>query len=260
MGRPTRRPRAWLGAVAAILVLGVLVYAGAHLFWWAEREGVPGLAGRPDGPGEVRAVPHPPRDRELRAPAPAPAEKAPPIHSDPLVGGDPTVGTAGRDFEPDGGSGLALTPVSDPDTLELRRRRLVVPVAGVGRRALVASFDQPRGTRTHEAIDILAPRGTPVLAVEDGRIAKLFDSRQGGLTIYQFDPTERFTYYYAHLDRYAGGLAEGEPVARGQVLGYVGTTGNAPPETPHLHFAVFRLGPEKAWHEGDPLDPFLLWR
>jgi murein DD-endopeptidase MepM/ murein hydrolase activator NlpD len=122
---------------------------------------------------------------------------------------------------------------------------------------LTRSFDDVRGaTRRHEAIDILAPRNTPVLAVEDGTIARLFQSKAGGITIYQFDPTGRYCYYYAHLDRYADDLREGQAVRKGQVIGYVGTTGNAPKDTPHLHFAVFRLTADKRWWEGTPIDPY----
>ncbi len=106
----------------------------------------------------------------------------------------------------------------------------------------------------------MAPRNTPVLAVEDGRIVKLFSSQQGGLTIYQFDPQETYAYYYAHLERYTDGLHEGQAVRKGQVIGYVGTTGNAAPDAPHLHFAIFRLTPEKQWWKGDPLNPFEVWR
>jgi murein DD-endopeptidase MepM/ murein hydrolase activator NlpD len=121
------------------------------------------------------------------------------------------------------------------------------------------TFSESRsGGRVHEALDILAPRNTPVLAVEDGRVAKLFTSKQGGLTIYQFDPSEAYAYYYAHLERYADGVKEGVTVRRGQVIGYVGTSGNAAPDTPHLHFAIFRLTPEKRWWEGDPLNPFAI--
>jgi murein DD-endopeptidase MepM/ murein hydrolase activator NlpD len=109
-------------------------------------------------------------------------------------------------------------------------------------------------------MDILAPRGTPVLASVSGRVVKLFTSAAGGLTIYQFDEDERYCYYYAHLDSYAPDLTEGQTVSRGQVIGYVGTTGNAPPGTPHLHFAIFRLGPEKKWWEGEPLDPITFLR
>jgi peptidoglycan hydrolase-like protein with peptidoglycan-binding domain len=100
------------------------------------------------------------------------------------------------------------------------------------------------------------PRATPVVAVADGIIQKLFLSKPGGITIYEFGPVGVFCYYYAHLDRYAAGLAEGMPVKRGDTIGYVGTTGNAPPETPHLHFAIFRLGPEKHWWQGMAIDPY----
>lgn len=138
---------------------------------------------------------------------------------------------------------------------------LLVPVAGVEREWLVGSFDDERGEgRRHEAIDIPAARGTPVVAVDDGRIARLFTSEAGGLTVYQFDAAERFVYYYAHLDGYAPGLAEGEVVRRGQELGYVGTTGNAPPGVPHLHFAIMRLTAEKRWWDGTAIDPYPLLR
>jgi len=144
---------------------------------------------------------------------------------------------------------------------ELRGRRLVVPVEGIDRSKLVQSFDDQRsGSRRHEAIDILAPRNTPVVAVDDGTAARLFMSRAGGITLYQYDPKERFVYYYAHLERYADGLKEGDKVRRGQVIGYVGTTGNAPPNTPHLHFAIFEMSDKRRWWEGRPLDPFLVLR
>jgi murein DD-endopeptidase MepM/ murein hydrolase activator NlpD len=133
----------------------------------------------------------------------------------------------------------------------------IVPVAGVEADDLTSTFNEARGggSRRHEAMDILAPRGTPVLAAVDGRIVKLFSSAAGGLTIYQFDDEERYCYYYAHLDSYAPDLTEGQVVVRGQVIGFVGTTGNAPPDTPHLHFAINRLGPDKKWWDGEPLDP-----
>ena len=138
---------------------------------------------------------------------------------------------------------------------------LSLPVEGIERETLLDNFEERRGgSRRHEAIDILAPRNTPVLAVADGTIAKLFDSVPGGHTIYQFDPSGRYCYYYAHLERYARDLEEGDRVERGDVIGYVGTSGNAPPNTPHLHFAVYRLGPEKRWWEGEPLNPFPLLR
>jgi peptidoglycan LD-endopeptidase LytH len=140
----------------------------------------------------------------------------------------------------------------------LRRKRLEMPVDGVPRDRLRDSFDERRGggLRGHEAIDIMAPRGTPVRAVEDGHVAKLFRSVAGGLAVYLFDPTETFSYYYAHLDRYASGLEDGQQVRRGEVIGYVGSTGNASEDAPHLHFAVFQLGSERRWWKGDPINPY----
>lgn len=145
------------------------------------------------------------------------------------------------------------------DTLE--ERQLIVPVQGVDPSSIVSNYDDDRGSdRKHEALDILAPRGTPVLAVEGGRIVKLFTSARGGLTVYQFDPSEQFCYYYAHLDAYAPGLAEGQTVTQGQTIGFVGTTGNAPKNTPHLHFAINKLGEQKKWWDGTPLDPATVLR
>jgi len=147
------------------------------------------------------------------------------------------------------------------DGRALADRNLEIPVQGIKRDQLVRSFHDERGSsREHEAIDILAPRNTPVIAVEDGRIAKLFLSKAGGNTIYQFDPAGEYCYYYAHLERYADGLREGDHVSRGDVIGYVGTSGNAPKNTPHLHFAVFRLTPQKHWWEGTALDPYDILR
>ena len=133
---------------------------------------------------------------------------------------------------------------------------LLVPVAGVPPSALRDTFAEGRPGHRHEAIDIAAPRGTAVLAATDGTLVKLFTSKPGGLTIYQFDRAKVFGYYYAHLDRYAAGVKEGMALRRGDVIGYVGTTGNAPPDAPHLHFAVFRLGPEKRWWQGEAVDPY----
>ena len=158
------------------------------------------------------------------------------------------VGTAGK------ASGAAAA-----STLPLPRT-LAMPVDGVDRSELRDAFADARGERTHEAIDILAPRRTPVLAVDNGRIAKLFSSKAGGLTIYLFDPSETLSYYYAHLDGYAPGLKEGQRVNKGDVIGYVGTTGNAPPDTPHLHFAVSRLTPERQWWKGEAINPYPLLR
>jgi murein DD-endopeptidase MepM/ murein hydrolase activator NlpD len=157
------------------------------------------------------------------------------------------------------GSATPVLKAAPPE--DLARRKLEIPVDGVKSDDLVRSFEDRRnGSRAHEAIDILAARNTPVKAVEDGTIARLFESKAGGTTIYQFDPTDRYCYYYAHLERYADGLREGDKVRKGQVIGYVGTSGNAPKNTPHLHFAVFKLTAAKHWWEGEPIDPYDILR
>jgi peptidoglycan LD-endopeptidase LytH len=141
----------------------------------------------------------------------------------------------------------------------LRQHDLRIPVEGIQRDELYDTFTDLRGIgRRHDAIDIMAPRGTEVRAADDGTIAKLFTSKAGGLTIYQFDPTETFSYYYAHLDHYASGLREHQAVKRSQLLGYVGSTGNASASAPHLHFEISRLGPDKKWWEGDAINPYPL--
>jgi len=130
------------------------------------------------------------------------------------------------------------------------------PIVGLTSADLHDTFDQLRGVTRHEAIDIMKPRGTPVHAVVDGTIAKLFLSKPGGNTIYLFDEAGEFCYYYAHLDSYSPNLREGMHVSRGQVIAFVGFTGNASPEAPHLHFTIFQLGPEKRWWKGTPINPY----
>ena len=155
----------------------------------------------------------------------------------------------------------AVPSISADPFAVLRDRRLDIPVKGANREDLRESFDEQRGSsRRHEAIDLLAPRHTPVVAVEDGTIARLFLSNAGGITVYQFDPSTTYVYYYAHLQAYAEGLKEGDRVKRGDVLGYVGTTGNAPQDTPHLHFAIFQMTDKKEWWQGTPLDPYKVLR
>jgi murein DD-endopeptidase MepM/ murein hydrolase activator NlpD len=157
---------------------------------------------------------------------------------------------------------MAAPPVVSADPIDdLRRRHLTLPVQLITRDDIRDNFNEARGAgRQHEAIDVLAPRNTPILAVEDGTVAKLFLSKAGGLTIYQFDPTGDYVYYYAHLEGYAPGLKEKDAVTRGQVIGYVGTSGNAPRDTPHLHFAIFKLTGEKQWWRGTAIDPYQVLR
>jgi len=156
-----------------------------------------------------------------------------------------------------GTSTASMTPASDVDAL---KGHLLLPVRGVVASALYDTYNEKRGdgTRTHEALDIPAPRGTPVLSATGGRVLKLFNSKAGGNMVYASDSSERFILMYAHLDSYANGLAEGQPLQRGQVLGAVGTTGNAPPNLPHLHFAIARSSDVKQWWKGAPVNPYPL--
>jgi murein DD-endopeptidase MepM/ murein hydrolase activator NlpD len=155
----------------------------------------------------------------------------------------------------------ALAPPFDPPVTRAQSPEttsLGMPIGGTDPHTLRSNFSEMRGGHAHEALDIMSPRGTPVLAVAEGNVVKLFTSKQGGLTVYQFDDSRTWCYYYAHLDRYAADLKEGMLLRKGEVLGYVGSTGDASPDAPHLHFAVFRLGPEKNWWQGTAVDPLPL--
>jgi murein DD-endopeptidase MepM/ murein hydrolase activator NlpD len=130
------------------------------------------------------------------------------------------------------------------------------PVSGLTLANLRDTFDEIHNGHRHFAVDIIEPRGTPVRAVVLGRIRKLFLSKPGGNSIYLFDEKEVYCYYYAHLDRYAEGLQEGMSVQPRDVIGFVGSTGNAAEKAPHLHFAIFELGPEKQWSRGKAVNPY----
>jgi murein DD-endopeptidase MepM/ murein hydrolase activator NlpD len=131
-----------------------------------------------------------------------------------------------------------------------------LPVEGITLATVRDTFDEIHSGHPHEAIDIPARKGTPVHAVVSGTIRKLFLSKPGGNTIYEFDGAGAYCYYYAHLDSYAEGLREDMSVERGEVIGFVGSTGNADPKSPHLHFTIFELGPEKLWWKGKAIDPY----
>ena len=149
------------------------------------------------------------------------------------------------------------TPTSTPT--DRLASALLIPVVGIKASQLTDTYTAARsGGRVHDAIDIMAPRGSHVVAADDGMVAKLFYSKQGGLTVYQFDPTEKFVYYYAHLDSYAPGLVEGKPLHRGDPIGLVGFSGNANPTAPHLHFAISVLGSEKHWWQATAINPYPL--
>jgi murein DD-endopeptidase MepM/ murein hydrolase activator NlpD len=226
-------------------LLGVLVGAGGLFVWLRQMPHDPAAA--PAVAVNTGALPAPP------PPAGGIDGKLPPA---PQVMPDLTeldlpLRPAGTDT-PAASAGAASAPTVPPG-------KLLVPVDGMPLNKITDTYDQARGNdRHHEALDIMAPKGTKVVAVADGKIVKLFTSKPGGLTLYQFDPTEKYAYYYAHLDRYADGLQEGAQVKRGDLIGYVGTTGNADPNAPHLHFAVFELTPEKQWWKGTPVNPYPL--
>ena len=156
------------------------------------------------------------------------------------------------------GRGLADEPPSALN--DVPGLRLQFPVPAVSWVAMSDSFEDRRGPRVHHAVDILAPRHSTVVAVDDGMVARLLRSEAGGISVYQFDPSEAYCFFYAHLEAYVDGLREGQEIRRGQVLGYVGTTGNAPRNTPHLHFAISRVAVPKQWWGGSPIDPYPIWR
>ena len=209
--------------LSQLIVLGVLLGLGAG--WWLRRDA-----------GEPVAVARPAAQPAVAAVAAAPPAAASTPHADAPV---PTT--------------VPPSSASDAPT------GLLLPVQGIQASQLRDTFTDARSEgRVHDAIDIMADAGTPVLASADGTVEKLFDSERGGLTIYQFEPSGRWCYYYAHLQRYADGLAEKQVIKRGEVIGYVGSTGNASADAPHLHFEVHVLGPEKQWWKGESINPFPL--
>lgn len=154
-------------------------------------------------------------------------------------------------------SGGSNPPPATPALMSaLAARHIIVPIAGIPAARLPDTFNEMRGgTRRHEALDIMAPRNTPIHSVDDGSVIKLFTSKAGGLTVYATDPTAHFIYYYAHLDHYAPGLHEGQPLRRGDVIGYVGSSGDASADAPHLHFAIALSNDVKEWWKGTAVDP-----
>ena len=147
-----------------------------------------------------------------------------------------------------------------PTPVPSHSARLAFPVQGLDPARLRDNFEEGRagGRRRHEALDIMAPRGTPVVAVDDGRVAKVTRSILGGLSVYQYDLLENRVYFYAHLDGYARGLEAGSFLKRGDLVGFVGSTGNAPENAPHLHFTMFELGSDKRWWKGRASNPYPL--
>ena len=152
-------------------------------------------------------------------------------------------------------------PVAIAEGVEVGPAGLAIPVQGVRAKQLTDTFTQARagGARVHDAIDIMAAEGTPVVAATDGKVEKLFFSEGGGgITAYVRSPDQRWTYYYAHLQGYAPGLAEGQSVKQGQLIGRVGHTGNANAQGPHLHFAINQMRAGEKWWQGTPINPYPL--
>ena len=171
---------------------------------------------------------------------------------------DPKVTAAGEKITLDP---QAQPPVTIAEGVTVGPAELAIPVQGIKPANLSDTYTQARagGARTHDAIDIMAAEGTPVVSASDGVVEKLFFSEGGGgVTVYVRSPDQRWTYYYAHLQGYAPGLAEGQQVKRGQLLGRVGYTGNANPAGPHLHFAINRMNPGEKWYQGSPINPYPL--
>jgi len=149
----------------------------------------------------------------------------------------------------------------EADVEYLHSRALVLPVAGIRPDQLSDSFDEPRdGSRRHRAIDILAPRGTPVLAADDGHVLRVSWNSAGGNTVYATDTESRIVYYYAHLDHYHESIVAGMPISKGDTIGFVGTTGNAPKDIPHLHFQIMRMPHDGKYWNGEPINPFSILR
>lgn len=171
----------------------------------------------------------------------------------------PARGPEPRDAQVSQAGELTTTALSSREAAMtlLGARGLLLPVADVDPSRVPDSFDEARdgGARRHNAIDILAPRGTPVLSADDGVVLRVSTSRLGGKTIYATDRDRRFVYYYAHLDGYHPRIEAGLRIARGDTLGYVGTTGNAPATVPHLHFQVMLMSPDGRYWEGEPVNP-----
>jgi peptidoglycan LD-endopeptidase LytH len=194
----------------------------------------------------------PPPDEDLTeavvetAPAPlVPIPRTPIRRTDSLLA--PPVDTAAP----------SINPALGPELVALRAG-MVVPVQGTLRSQLRDSYTEARGGRVHEAMDIMAPLDTPVLSASDGRILKLHLSVAGGKMVYAADASDEFILMYAHLDHYADGVTSGMPIRRGQLIGYVGVSGNADPANPHLHFAIARGHPSVSWWLGTPVNPYPL--
>ncbi|MFL6212834.1 MAG: M23 family metallopeptidase [Blastocatellia bacterium] len=259
-----RRRMVWLSAAG----LGALVVAILLLNLASPRDGSPlkshARKAAVVAPAAAARGAAPPIDSNAAtneaAPAPAtpePTAAAPSTPVPPLAPSLPSAATP-----PPSGFATSLIPsgpVTDADIIALKAKDLLIPVDGVQAKQLRDSYYDGRSEgRTHEALDIMAASGTPVLAAADGAIVRLFQSDKGGITLYQLDTSGLYLYYYAHLQRYADGVSEGKAVRRGEVIGYVGDTGNAGAGNYHLHFAISKPVAPRKWSGGLPINPYLI--
>ena len=227
-----------LGFAAGMICLAAVMWMGGRL---------PGVGAARPGPvaGVGAARPAPIAGAEVARPGPIAGVEVAPLPPAPDVKLPPPVMVESNPVMVESNNGAP---------------HLAMPVQNVDPVKLTSAFNEIHSGHPHEALDIMAPRGTPVSAVAEGNVVKLFTSKEGGLTVYQFDNSRTWCFYYAHLDRYAPNLKAGMLLRTGDVLGYVGSTGNASADAPHLHFAVFRLGPEREWWKGTAIDPLPLLR
>ena len=239
------RTRVLLGAAVLFAALAALVWFLSYRY--GSRPVTPLPPPRPDA--EQAATPAPPA-----TPSASPAVGATPA---PSPSPSQPAGTPAAEASPADGASPGVA-----GDAALASMRLLIPVAGVAPGQLQDTFKDSRSEgRVHDAIDIIAPRGTPVLAATDGRVVKLFRSDRGGTTIYQLAAAdEHLVLYYAHLERYADGLAEGHFARRGELIGYVGDSGNATPGNTHLHFQIYRVADPKRFWTGDNINPYPLLR
>ncbi len=225
-----------------LFVLGGICGALAMLFLMAQRSPMPGVDDAAAQSASTAVI----------APASNPASAPTSADAMPIasVVSQPVATTTSIPVESNVVANPATSALPSPQAL-------LIPVEGINANQLTDTFGDARAAgKNHDAIDIMAPRGTRVFAAADGKVAKLFTSVRGGFTVYEFDPSETFAYYYAHLDSYAPGLAEGKQLARGDLVGFVGSSGDASPVAPHLHFSIFVLGPEKHWWQGTAINPY----
>lgn len=228
---PFKHRRIVLLVLSGVVVILVLV----ELLNLQTPHGSQSVAPRPDSASGAAASDEK-SSRSKNAPAPSPKE---------IAGSPPATNP--------------ITPVTEADADYLTSRNLLIPLAGISANQLRDTFNEGRSEgRQHNALDIKAAQGTPVLATTDGAVIKLFQSDKGGITLYQLDPSGRYVYYYAHLMRYEDGVAEGKQLRRGEVIAYVGDTGNAGAGNYHLHFAISRIAAPGKWSGGDPINPYPL--